>query len=355
MGLRTPESAGFEQRSGLSHPSEKPKTKKRRFVWTLLIGGFLAGVILLAAVIVPYWLTLRREAAVACQEVNIHTVNAAKDQWAIINNKPTGTAVTWDDIKEYTGDGINRQADFNVGTNIIFLNNVGISASYNRPVDTSVEKKAQQSARASYSMDDELRLRTTQRRDMALFLSGQKTTKKKYYTIQPEDSLDKIARDNKTTVELIRHMNGIEGNLIYAGQKLLVPAVPFDVHVDKSDRQLELRMGEKLFKSYLVGVGRYGKTPIGTFYTVVHQKNPDWQTPDGAIIPFGDPRNILGTRWMSLEDKDRPDLKGFGIHGTKQRSSIGAESSNGTICMLNEDIEELFMFLPRDSKITIAE
>ncbi|MBC8205881.1 MAG: L,D-transpeptidase family protein [Kiritimatiellales bacterium] len=198
-------------------------------------------------------------------------------------------------------------------------------------------------------------LRVQGRINVQLFLSAVPTPEKKSYVIQPGDSLDRIARRNNTTVELIRTMNGIKGDLIYPGARLLLPAVPFEVLVDKSARQLDLMMNGKLFKRYSIGVGQYGKTPVGTFHTVVHQENPDWTPPSGGIIPFGDPRNVLGTRWMSFEDKDRPDLKGFGIHGTSQRDSIGGETSNGCIRMLNEDVEEVFLLIPRGTQVVIQE
>lgn len=198
-------------------------------------------------------------------------------------------------------------------------------------------------------------LRMQGRINIQRFLSDVPTDWKTSYMVQSGDSLDRIARNNKTTIDLIRKMNGIEGNLIYAGQRLMLPAAPFEVHVDKSDRQLDLTMNGKLFKRYSVGIGKYGKTPVGAFNTVVHQTNPDWAPPSGGIIPFGDPRNVLGTRWMSFEDKARPDLKGFGIHGTSARDSIGGETSNGCIRMLNEDVEEVFMLIPRGTKVVIQE
>lgn len=198
-------------------------------------------------------------------------------------------------------------------------------------------------------------LRMQGRVNMKLFLSEVPTPEKKHYVIQPGDSLDKIARDNDTTIPLIRAMNGIEGNIIYAGQRILVPAAPIVVEVDKSDRQLELTMNGRRLKRYSVGVGRYGKTPAGSFYTIVHQENPDWTPPGGGIVKFGDPRNVLGTRWISFKDKARPDLKGFGIHGTLERDSIGAETSNGCIRMLNEDVEEVFLLIPRGTKVVIQE
>lgn len=198
-------------------------------------------------------------------------------------------------------------------------------------------------------------LRVQGRLNIQLFLSDAPTPEKKVYVIQPGDSLDKIARNNKTTIDLIRKINAIDGNLIYPGQKLLIPSAPLVVKVDKSDKTLDLTIGGKLLKRYAVGLGRYGKTPLGTFRTVVHQTNPDWTPPGGGIVPFGDPENVLGTRWISIQDETRPELKGFGIHGTSQRDSIGGETSNGCVRMLNEEVEELFMLIPRGTEVIISE
>ncbi|MGE4490212.1 MAG: L,D-transpeptidase family protein, partial [Kiritimatiellales bacterium] len=210
----------------------------------------------------------------------------------------------------------------------------------------------------SSASDESLRnnaLRVQGRINVQLFLSPAPTPEKKRYVIQPGDSLDRIARQNKTTVDLLRRMNNIEGNLIYPGATLMVPAAPFEIYVHKSAKLLDLMMNGRLFKRYAVGLGRYGKTPLGTFKTVVHQMNPDWTPPSGGIIPFGDPRNVLGTRWMSIQDASRPDIKGFGIHGTSERDSIGGETSNGCVRMLNEDVEELYMLIPRGTEVTISE
>ncbi len=198
-------------------------------------------------------------------------------------------------------------------------------------------------------------LRVQGRINIQLFLSPAPMPEKKTYIVQPGDSLDKIARLNKTTVELIRKINKIDNNLIYPGGRLLMPAAPFVVQVDKSVKTVDLMMNGKLFKRYIAGLGVNGKTPAGTFHTVVHQTNPDWTQPGGGIIPFGDPRNILGTRWMSIQDATRPDIKGFGIHGTPLRDSIGAETSNGCIRLLNEDVEELYLLIPRGTEVVISE
>lgn len=198
-------------------------------------------------------------------------------------------------------------------------------------------------------------LRVLGRLNMELFLSDTPGRLKRSYVVQPGDSLDKIARQQKTTIELIRRINDIEGNLIYPGQRLLLPAAPLVVRVDKAEKTLDLTLNGTLIKRYAVGLGRGGKTPTGTFRTVVHQTNPDWTPPGGGIVKFGDPRNVLGTRWISIHDQSRPELKGFGIHGTSQRDSIGGETSNGCVRMLNEDVEELFMIIPRGTEVIISE
>ena len=198
-------------------------------------------------------------------------------------------------------------------------------------------------------------LRMQGRVNVDLFLSEAPTADKKTYIIQPGDSLDRIARNNNTTVDLLRRINGIEGNLIFPGARLLVPVAPFVLEVDKSDRTMTLMINGNRLKRYSVGLGRGGKTPLGTFTTVVHQTNPDWSPPSGGIVPFGDPLNVLGTRWISIADESHPDIKGFGIHGTTDRESIGGETSNGCIRMLNEDVEEVFLLIPRGTHVIISE
>jgi len=211
-------------------------------------------------------------------------------------------------------------------------------------ISTTTDEKLQNNA-----------LRMQGRINVDLFLSEAPSPWKKSYVIQPGDSLDRIARRNNTTVDLIRRMNRVEGNLIYPGARLVLPTAPFMLEVDKSSRTMELLMDGKRFKRYSVGLGRFGKTPLGNFTTVVHQTNPDWSPPSGGIVPYGDPRNVLGTRWISIQDETRPEIKGFGIHGTADRESIGSETSNGCIRMLNEDVEEVFLFIPRGTKVVINE
>ena len=85
---------------------------------------------LIAAIGIPSFIGARRSAEDNMQDVNIASVNAAKDQWAIINNKATGTAVVWTNIATYMGNSITNQAGLTVGGRTITLNPVGTSATY---------------------------------------------------------------------------------------------------------------------------------------------------------------------------------------------------------------------------------
>ncbi len=85
---------------------------------------------LLAALGVPSFINARKNSEDNMKVVNVSAVNAAKEQWAIIDNKPTGTTVAWTNIAAYIGGTITNQAGLTVGGSAITLNPVGTSATY---------------------------------------------------------------------------------------------------------------------------------------------------------------------------------------------------------------------------------
>lgn len=179
---------------------------------------------------------------------------------------------------------------------------------------------------------------------------------KEYYVIQSGDYLQKIARKYNTTVELLKTMNGLKSDTIRLGDRLLVFNGNFSIRVSKSRCELDLLSGGKLFKRYSVGTGKFGKTPAVEFTLVDKIVEPPWTRPsDNKKIEYGDPENVLGSRWMAIKSEEHPELTGFGIHGTWERDSIGKQSSAGCIRMLNEDVEELFDLVPRKTSVTIVE
>ena len=186
---------------------------------------------------------------------------------------------------------------------------------------------------------------------------------KTWYVVQSGDSLSKIKKKFNTTVELIKLLNDRQTDLIRVGERLLVfkgsnanDKNAFSIIVSKSKNTLDLMLHERLFKRYSVGTGKFGKTPEVDFFVYDKIEEPPWTRPsDNKIIEYGDPENVLGTRWFALKSPKNPELTGFGIHGTWERDSIGYQSSDGCVRMFNEDVEELFKLIPRNTIVKIIQ
>ena len=178
------------------------------------------------------------------------------------------------------------------------------------------------------------------------------------YKVQANDSLWKLC--NKVfpdqfgatpEVGLIQLVNGMSTDRLKLGQELAVPTQPVTVSVDMLQHGLSVWLGDTLVAAYRVGLGKENRTPAGSFTILVKQEKPTWFY-DGRTIPFGDPENVLGTRWLGFDDQ--PGATGLGIHGTTAPESIGRDESMGCVRMRNEEVEELFDLLPRGTRVTIS-
>lgn len=167
------------------------------------------------------------------------------------------------------------------------------------------------------------------------------------YEVERGDSLDKIARKFYTTAAFLMESNYLKGKDIHPGKRLKVITGKFSIEVDALKNILTLKLNEKFVKEYRIGAGKFESTPLGAFKIVNKMVNPVWYSPDG-IYPPQDPKNILGTRWMSL------DIAGYGIHGTTQPESIGSHSSAGCIRMHNSDVEELYKLVSVGTLVIIG-
>ena len=168
------------------------------------------------------------------------------------------------------------------------------------------------------------------------------------YVVQNADTLGKIARKHKTTVDLIKKRNGFRSDLIHIGQKLSIWKGKFNIFVDKSQNILILKNDNETIKVYKVSTGFGGSTPVGEFTIVNKLLDPVWFH-HGVAVPAGSPDNFLGTRWMGF---DKP---AFGIHGTHEPELIGKQVSAGCVRMRNEDVEELYGLIPAGTKVVIVD
>ena len=167
------------------------------------------------------------------------------------------------------------------------------------------------------------------------------------HTVAAGETLGKIAKKHKTTVGLIKRINGLSSDVIRVGQRLKVVPGGFDVEVVKSKFLLTVFKDGVWVREFRVGLGKDGSTPVGEFLAGEKLTNPTYFG-NGTPIPFGDKKNNpLGTRWITIEGQ-------YGIHGTWEPDSIGKERSKGCVRMRNEDVEWLFDLVVKGvSKIVI--
>ncbi|MGE3165360.1 MAG: L,D-transpeptidase family protein [Planctomycetota bacterium] len=186
-----------------------------------------------------------------------------------------------------------------------------------------------------------------------LILSPRATKASVQYAVQPGDSLARIANQHGTTVELIRWLNGLKGDVIHPRQTFKILAGTPSVEVDKSEFRLDIRLGANLLYSTKVGLGQHGRTPLGEFVIEIRQEHPKWYPPGQPEVAYGHPDNPLGDYWLGFKDTEL--YSGYGIHGTTDNSSIGQESSQGCIRMRNDEVAILFRILPVGTRVTVRE
>lgn len=183
--------------------------------------------------------------------------------------------------------------------------------------------------------------------NIKILFSPIQTKDSRIYKVERGDTLDKISKKFNTTVNLIKKANNLKTDLIRPGMELKVSAAKFSAVVDKSQNTLSLKSNEEILKIYSVSTGNLeGPTPSGRFVIETKLVDPTWRG-----IPPGDPRNVLGSRWLGFAEP----FKDYGIHGTTDPSTIGTQNTRGCIRMLEPDVQELFDILPLGTEVVIVD
>lgn len=165
------------------------------------------------------------------------------------------------------------------------------------------------------------------------------------HEVVPGDTLNAIAAKFDITVALIMKRNNLKSHAIKPMQRLRIFKKNFHVVADVSENTLTLYANGEFIVSYPTATGTPDTpTPLGEFVIINRLIDPQWRG-----IPHNDPANILGTRWLGL---NKP---GYGIHGTTKPETIGTHATLGCIRMFNEDVEELFDFVPVGTIVRIIE
>jgi hypothetical protein len=181
-----------------------------------------------------------------------------------------------------------------------------------------------------------------------MYKNAAPSKRKVSFTVGSGDSMW-IFANKRTTVRAIQISNRIplDKEVVHKGQRLSFFGGTWKLLCSKSNFTLRVMLDDRLFKYYKVGIGKDNRTPVGAFKIIGKKKEPSWNG-----FPFGHPENVLGTRWMRLTRISDNSNEGYGIHGTAAPESIGTASSLGCLRMRNEEVEELYDFLP-DNKVEV--
>jgi hypothetical protein len=179
------------------------------------------------------------------------------------------------------------------------------------------------------------------------------------YVVRPNDSLTAIRKrvvgahaGLLLCTGLMAEVNDIRNEHIRPGETLRFPTDVANVVVDLDARVVVFRLGSEAVRLWPVGIGKEGhETPIGVFQVGEGLKDPAYMPEGMPPLPFGHADNPLGTRWIPWLKDGRNTSIGF--HGTSKPDGVGGRVSQGCIRMRNEDVEELFVLLPRDARIVV--
>lgn len=167
------------------------------------------------------------------------------------------------------------------------------------------------------------------------------------YTLAEGDTYAKIASRRKISLEWLKRAN--DHKRLITGKTIRVPKLSYSLVVNRNLKTLEWRRGDEVIKVYPVAVGKKeSETPAGDFEIATKVKNPIWYHLKVQIPPES-PKNLLGPRWLGL------NVKGYGIHGTRNPRSINYAVSHGCVRMYNRDVQELFEWMSVGTKVTIRD
>jgi lipoprotein-anchoring transpeptidase ErfK/SrfK len=179
-----------------------------------------------------------------------------------------------------------------------------------------------------------------------------------FHEVASGESVHSIAATHHVSEGLLAKINNIDRpSMLRAGERIKIINGPFWARVDKSDHRMDVFLGDVMVRSYLVGLGAEGGTPLGTWVVRDKLRDPDWTDPNtNRHYESSDPANPIGERWIALEgiEGDAVGKSGFGIHGTIDPQSIGKDMSMGCIRMNGEDVEFVFdLLVIKDSKVVV--
>lgn len=252
-------------------------------------------------------------------------------------------------------------------------------AARNRPVQArEIYNRALLDQRTTHSDRAMIRERMAELNETLIFsptvVDGDAFTER--YRVQSGDTLVRIVNRQKLAIDwrLLQRVNRMDNpSRLRVDQSLKIVRGPFHAVVSKSEFRMDVYAGPvpevdargrivnsghapTFIRSFPVGLGEYGSTPVGAWLVRPNNKviNPAWTNPrTNESFAANDPNNPIGDRWIGLDgiDENTRSLSGYGIHGTIEPDSIGREMSMGCIRLLDGDVELIYELLAEGESI----
>ncbi len=167
------------------------------------------------------------------------------------------------------------------------------------------------------------------------------------YRVRQGDTLERIAETYNVPGQLLARINGIrDPQRLEPGRELKVVRGPFSALIELDKYELTLMLGGRYAGRFPIGVGRDHPNLEGSY--VVRDKivNPVRYGQD--ITPgAGDPNNNpWGGFWIDLGNQ-------VGIHGTDNPQNLHRIGGPGSVCLGDQDIDDIFGILSIGSRVVI--
>jgi hypothetical protein len=182
-----------------------------------------------------------------------------------------------------------------------------------------------------------------------ILLSRQPSPEKTEYIVKPGDVLAKIARQLKTTPEMIMRMNNLSGTMLRVGERLLISHPDFSIVIQRKANVVVLLNHGAFFKQYHVREARLpSKQPAKIAARVA--ETMAWK--NGKRVGIGSKEYLGSTRWIRLAGAPNytlysvPDAAHPALDQPPPASGLGLAAS---------DMEELSTLVNSKTPVTIID
>jgi len=176
------------------------------------------------------------------------------------------------------------------------------------------------------------------------------------HIVQPGENLFRLGLRYGTTAAAIRAANGLSSDLIYVGQRLVIPGAgggvppitpsPAPVQGAPGEKWIDINLSRQTLTAYvgqtpvftaIVSTGT-SRTPtvVGTYSIYVKYLSTAMSGP-GYYLP-----NVPYTMYF---------YRGYGIHGTYWHNNFGTPMSHGCVNMRTSDAQWLYNWAPVGTKV----